>query len=743
MMQFTGGPPIKYQEYSPATVLDIRISPQNDWQPIVVQQFMIGLFSLPTPLKLIITSRGMVIHWQIMVSTPHVSAVTSIIYSYFPAAQVEQTAPQPSSNSIGTYYIEGAMPFVMPIKHAEDFNHVDPLAALIGMLDGLAGGATVTYELLIKPVNREQFELGQKLLTQPRSQWLDYLTFDGAYLATMNKIRGSDRVERFRSDLQRLARTKMSSLLKEVTLAIKVEGGGMMGTGQLAQNLAGALAVFAREEANFLVMADAKSYPLILSPQETAALWHLPNQLCHSPQISWASKKSAPYPISLSSNQGGIVIGTNEYQGRIRAVTLADRDRETHINILGKNGVGKSTLMLHMILQDIAVGKGVGVIDPHGALIQDILRCGIPPERENDVVLLDIGDSDYPIALNFLKAPSNVPHEEIASQTVSVVRKMFEDTWSGTRMETALYAALITLLPIKGSTIQDVERLFLDSDFRAQVVNEHTDPVALQYWLYQFEPASSGLKLQIASPLTSRLSKFYRNPIIRRIVCQQESLDFTHILKNKKIFLANLSGVSDVEADTLGALLISKFQIAAMSRSRLDYQQSKPFNLYIDEVQNFSTTSLPKLFSEARKYGLSLVVANQYFQQLAGDTLEAILGNVGTSIFFRVGPKDAAGLSTFLQPHYSSHDLQNIGRFHAVVKTQVGASSLPAFSIQTQPPPSPLSYAAQRLNRIRSMSRAQYARPRQEVDAEINQRILRNRPSKDEDSNNSEGGYFG
>jgi hypothetical protein len=268
-------------------------------------------------------------------------------------------------------------------------------------------------------------------------------------------------------------------------------------------------------------------------------------------------------------------------------------------------------------------------------------------------------------------------------------------------------------------------------------------PVALQYWLYQFEPASAGLKLQIASPLTSRLSKFYRNPIIRRIVCQQNSLDFTHILKDKKIFLANLSGVSDIEADTLGALLISKFQIAAMSRSRLDQQQPRPFYLYIDEVQNFSTTSLPKLFSEARKYGLSLVVANQYYQQLAGDTLEAILGNVGTSIIFRVGPKDASGLSAFLQPHYSSHDLQNMGRFHAVVKTQVGATSLPAFSIQTQPPPPPLSYAAERLRRLRAMSRARYARPRQEVDAEINQRILRNRPSKDEDSDKSEGGYFG
>lgn len=433
---------------------------------------------------------------------------------------------------------------------------------------------------------------------------------------------------------------------------------------------------------------------------------------------------NAPSPQFVFNDNEYVVLGINAFQGNTQTVKLNYRDRVDHVNILGRTRVGKSTLMHHMIHQDILAGKSVGVIDPHGSLVEDILRSSIPEDREKEVILLDVHDTDYPVALNLLKAPPNVPTSEVANQTVSVIRKIFADYWSPTRMETVLKVALLTLLVDDDSTIMDVPRLLHDSDFRAKFYNEKTDPMALQYWLYQYEPATSQEKINIAAPIMHRLSKFYEDLSLRNMVCQQTSLDFSRMLDQRTIFLANLGGMPDVEAETFGAMLISKLQIAAMSREKLSRGQLAPFFLYIDEVQNFSTTSLPVLFSGAGKYGLSLVVANQYLRQLEGETLGAVLGNAGTSIIFRLGPQDAPVIAPFVRPYFTSSDLESMGRFRAVVKMQINAEAVPAFNIHTYAPPPDYRDAEARIERIRSYSRAQYAQKREDVEREINKRLL-------------------
>jgi hypothetical protein len=224
-----------------------------------------------------------------------------------------------------------------------------------------------------------------------------------------------------------------------------------------------------------------------------------------------------------------------------------------------------------------------------------------------------------------------------------------------------------------------------------------------------------------------RLSKFYSDITLRNIVCQPSCLDFVDLIDNNKILLVNLGGMVDVEAETLGALLISRLQIAGMSRIRLGKQSRDSFYLYIDEVQNFSTTSLPVLFSGARQYGLSMVVANQYLHQLEGETLEAVLGNVGTSIVFRVGPRDASVIAPYMKPRFTNNDLENMGRFKAVIKMQDNAEAVPPFNIQTYAPLPTYPDADERIERIKAYSREKYSRKREEVELEINRRMLANR----------------
>jgi hypothetical protein len=322
------------------------------------------------------------------------------------------------------------------------------------------------------------------------------------------------------------------------------------------------------------------------------------------------------------------------------------------------------------------------------------------------------------------------------------MKKMFADTWRGGRTETVLDAALRTLVAVEGSTIQDIPRLLLDPKYRRQALTHVSDPSTLDFWYDDYDLETPAQQKEFARPITYRIRKFYRDPTIRRIVCQRQSLDVRDILDQGRIFLANLSGTADIEAETLGALLISKIQMAAFGRAAVSPEQRTPFYLYIDEVQNFITTSLAQMFSEARKFGLSLVVANQYLRQLEGETLEALMGNVGTSIIFGVGPQDAQALARYVKPQFTPEDLVNLNRFDTAVKMQLSGQTLPAFSMTTQPPLSKPEDADERIARIRQHSQATYApRHKDEVDAEVMSRYHERQVAGDEDQAGDE--YFG
>ncbi len=729
----------------PMQSLTVRVPIDTEWDPVNIEQFMTTLFAIPGSMILSIIATGERIVWQISASHQQIAAIINAIYSFYPLANINQeTAVTNPNTNFQTYSYEMSEPFVRPLKFATDFSQVDPLTSLITAQSNLQEEEMLVYELVLAHVNEQHIKLGRQLLTRPRSGFLDFITPQGAFGAVVDKAMGFDRIQRFYPELQKLARHKLATLLKVGDLSIKVKARTSHAANELAQTIEPALAPYAREGSNYLLPASKKTYPLILSPQEGAALWHLPNnQMQVIPKMMWTNSAEGSLPSALQGKREHIQIGKNVFRNKEQGVWLSDADRHEHVIVLGKTGTGKSNLMEYMIQQDIAMGNGVGVIDPHGDLYKEILNNGIPKERAADVVLFDMEDKEYPIALNLLASVEGVARQEVAGQSLSVIRKMFADQWSSTRMEDSFYAALIALLSVKEATIESIPRLFMNSDYRAEVLQHVSDPIALAYWLDEYETMPAKLKYEFARPIASRIRRFYRDETIRHIICQQSSLNFRHIMDEKTIFLANLGGLPEIETEIMGALLISKFQTAAMSRNQLAPNARIAFYLYIDEVQRFITTSLDTVFSEARKYGLRMVVANQYLRQLTGETLEAIMGNTGTTIMFGLGTHDATAMAPFVHPQFGSETLLNLNRFQTLVKMRLEGKTMPAFNMDTLPALALPAEIRASSGQIRARSRAKYARPRAEVEQEFLERQQSRIASEPDDVEGKDDVYAG
>lgn len=470
--------------------------------------------------------------------------------------------------------------------HADDFKKVDPLVGILGALTDLKKGEAVVYQLSLKPATEKLVKLGWSTITASEVRWWHYLTIDSAAEAATKKALGADEHAKYVPEIQRVAEGKLRSFLMQATLSVKVKASSMTRADHLVEGLFPALAPYEREGFNYLVPAQQESFSPILSANEVAALWHLPNDKCDVPGISWTPSVKSSLPPELIDRTEGAKIGRNTYQHRTQDVWLGYDDRVTHVNIIGKTRTGKSTLMHHLVHKDIASGKGVAVVDPHGALVDSILARSIPKRREKDVVLFDITDEEFPVGVNLLSGPENLSDGMVAGQALTVIRKMFADNWSSSRMEDALHAALMAAAAVDGATIESIPKLFYNSSYRAHALQFVKDLTALDFWYDEYEPLSAAHQREFARPITHRLRKFYRNDAIRPVVCQSSSLDFKSIIDERKIFLAKLGGIPEIDAETLGALLVSKFQMAASS-SVISFCRLRSWT----RLTNFSTPS--------------------------------------------------------------------------------------------------------------------------------------------------------
>ncbi len=355
--------------------------------------------------------------------------------------------------------------------------------------------------------------------------------------------------------------------------------------------------------------------------------------------------------------------------------------------IVGKTGMGKSTLLLNCIVQDIQRGNGVAVLDPHGDLVERVLDY-IPPKRINETIYFNPADTEYPIAFNPLYHKDVFQGHLVASGLIQVFRKIWADSW-GPRLEYVLRNAILALLENPGNTLLGIPRLLTDDLFRQKIIRGVKDPIVRNFWEVEFEQYPKVFRTETISPIQNKVGQFLSTPIIRNIVGQTKAkFDLSDVLDSGKILLMNLSKgkIGEDNSSLLGALMITQIHLAAVKRASMPEERRRDFYLYVDELQSFVTEDFPSILSEARKYRLCVIASNQFISQLPESISASLLGNVGTLISFTVGFEDAETLSHELDSVFSADDLRGLPRYNVYLKLSIGGSTSRSFSGETLPP---------------------------------------------------------
>lgn len=382
-----------------------------------------------------------------------------------------------------------------------------------------------------------------------------------------------------------------------------------------------------------------------------------------------------------------VIIGTRDEWGKEEPFALFQPDRRQHLHVVGKSGTGKTTLLRNMILQDIEAGRGVGVIDPHGDLAQDILDH-IPRHRIEDVAYFDPSDSSHPIGFNLLGAVPKERRHLVASGVVSVFRGIWADSW-GPRLEYILYACVAALLECENVSLLGVSRMLSDEAYRDWVVRQVKDPMVRSFWVSEFGRYDKRFLQEAVAPVQNKVGQLLMAPELRNILGQVKSrIDARFMMDNRRIFIANLSKgkIGADKANLLGALWVTQFQLAAMARANAPESERVDFNLYVDEFQSFVSDSFASLLSEARKYALSLTLSHQYFDQLKPNILDAVMGNVGSLVAFRVGYRDAERLEQAFGRSYIAAHFTGLSNGEVCSKLLIGGQEVEPFIGKTLPP---------------------------------------------------------
>ncbi len=394
-------------------------------------------------------------------------------------------------------------------------------------------------------------------------------------------------------------------------------------------------------------------------------------------------------------NQEIILLGETTFRNQRKRFGIKTDDRRRHVYIIGKTGMGKTALLENMAIQDIRAGRGVGIIDPHGEAAEKLLNF-IPAKRINDVIYFNPADLNFPMPFNVMEKVTPENRHLVASGLMDVFKKIWPDVWSA-RMEYILSNSILALLEDPNSTLLGVNRMLADPDYRRKIVERVKDPMIKSFWVNEFARYTQRYEVEATAAIQNKIGQLISNPLIRNIIGQVKSkLDIRKMMDERKIFIANLSKgrIGEENSRLLGALLITKLQLAAMSRVDVSEEEREDFFLYVDEFQNFATEAFANILSEARKYRLSLILANQYMAQLEEMTAlgrstkvrDAVFGNVGTFVVFRVGAEDAEYLEKEFVPEIIAEDLVNLAKYNIYIKLMVDGIAGRPFSAHTIEP---------------------------------------------------------
>jgi len=614
-----------------------------------------------------------------------------------------------------------------PIKTYRELP-TDPLAALTSALGKMGEGEAAAVQILISPTESSWQKSGSSFITQTKKQESDpekarFSVSSKTLEAVENEVAKPGFETSIRIVCVSPDEASANAHLSNIISGFEQFSGEFNGLSGRKIHRKGAFIedFLYRYQPLFNVLGNRLT---ILNSEELATIFHFPNKLITTPHIYWVYAKRAPAPAQIPTK--GMYLGKSVYRGTERGVYIGDSDRMRHVYIIGKTGTGKSELLKDMILQDIRNGKGVCFMDPHGDAIEELLQM-IPPERAEDVIYFRPSDTERPMGLNLLEANTEDQKHFAATAVINMMYKLFDPYKTGIvgpRFEHAVRNAMLTAMSEEGSTFVEVMRILTDARYVQELLPKVQDPIVRRYWTDQIAQTSDFHKSEVLDYITSKFGRFVTNRMIRNIIGQSKSsFSFREVMDKGKILFVNLSKgeLGEENSSFLGLILVPRILMAAMSRADTPQDERRDFYLYVDEFQNFATPDFAQILSEARKYHLALCVANQFIGQVEEEVKNAVFGNVGTMISFRVGTTDANYLAREFTPVFAEEDLLNIERYHSYVKTIVDNEPVPPFSINLF---KDIKKQEETMNPkiseiIKEMSRLRYGRDLKLVEAEV------------------------
>lgn len=463
---------------------------------------------------------------------------------------------------------------------------------------------------------------------------------------------------------------------------------------------------------------------VVLNLEEITSIFHLPTPETEVSYLDTVKSKESSIPTSLGDSDE-IAIGASEFRGEKKRVHFSSKeDRRRHFYVIGQTGTGKTSLLREMIRQDMENGEGVAVIDPHGDLVEDTL-ANVPPERSEDVIVFEPFDTERPVGLNMLEYDTPEQKDFAVQEMISIFHELFPPEIIGPMFEHYMRNALLALMADKENpgTLVEVSKMFTDDTFMKEKLKKVTDPLVKDFWLQEWEQTTGSTKSDMLGYVVSKVGRFIENEMMRNIIGQTHSgFNLDEIMDDQKIFLANLSKgqTGEINSSLLGLILVSKMQMGVMKRASIPKEERKDFYLYIDEFQNFVTSSIATILSEARKYRLNLIMAHQYLDQIEGEVGDAVLGNTGTLGAYRVASEDAKKLENQFTPEFSQHDLANLDNFSFIVKMMIDGKTSSPFRVNAL---YPKEGRPNIVDKIKKLSRLKYGRPKKEVEEDIGRRL--------------------